>query len=398
MNLSDVFSDVAVKELTSVDIPRRGSNQHEINGTAPLRNFFKTNEKIKGPIKWHYFADDHEIAYEEGEFTFYDARLRSADITGRTEWRGYYTGDFLSVANPGDVLILAKTRDGELHGLLFEHGSNWLRCAALLLNLPELSIRYQVLSEAELTAAKVELTRQLILEELGVAVPVTYKLNDEDLMLATFGKTIPDTRTMARFARDQIEIDPRNADTALVRLLERETELFYALERVLVQEQLDAKFDSVDHFLAYSISIQQRRKARRGWSLQHHLEFIFTFNKLKFQSQAKTEAKSRPDFLFPGQREYHDVAFDDGLLVMLAAKSTAKERWRQVLAEADRIALKHLCTLEPAISVDQTSEMRRQSVQLVVPEVLFDTYAPKQREQLMTINNFIELVRRKQRN
>jgi len=117
MNLSDVFSEVAVKELALVDIPRRGSNQHEINGTAPLRDFFKTNEKIKGPITWHYFADDQEITYEDGEFTFYDSRLKSADITGRTEWRGYYTGDFLSVANPGDVLILVKTRETNYTGL-----------------------------------------------------------------------------------------------------------------------------------------------------------------------------------------------------------------------------------------------------------------------------------------
>jgi hypothetical protein len=276
MNLSDVFSEVAVKELTPVDIPGRGSNQHEINGTGPLRDFFKTNEKIKGPIKWHYFADNHEIAGEDGEFTFYDARLRSSDITGRTEWRGYYTGDFLSVANPGDILVLAKTCEGELHGLIFESGSNWLRSAAILLELPELSKRYQVLSEADLGSTELELTRQLILEELGIAVPLSFRQNDEDLMLATFGKIIPDTKTMARFAREQIEIDPADADTALVRWLERETELFYAIEKVLVQEQLDANFDSVDHFIAYSISIQQRRKSRRGFSLQHHLEAIFT--------------------------------------------------------------------------------------------------------------------------
>jgi len=391
-----VFSEVAVKELTTVDIPGRGSNQHEINGTGPLRDFFKTDEKIKGPIKWHYFADDKEIAGEDGEFTFYDARLKSTDITGRTEWRGYYTGDFLSVASPGDILILAKTREGELHGLVFESGSNWLRSAAILLKLHELSRRYQVLSEAELRGAELELTRQLILEELGVAVPLSYRQNDEDLMLATFGKTIPDTKTMARFAREQIEIDPADADTALIRWLERETELFYAIEKVLVQEQLDANFDSVDHFIAYSISIQQRRKSRRGFSLQHHLEAIFTASKIRFQSQATTEGKSRPDFLFPGQNEYHDVGFNVEMLVMLAAKSTAKERWRQVLAEADRIALKHLCTLEPGISVDQTEEMRRQRLSLVIPASLFETYAPPQREYIWNLNQFMEFVRGKQ--
>ena len=43
---------------------------------------------------------------------------------------------------------------------------------------------------------------------------------------------------------------------------------------------------------------------------------------------------------------------------MLAAKTSCKDRWRQVLAEADRIRTKHLLTLEPAISKIQTAEMR----------------------------------------
>lgn len=36
---------------------------------------------------------------------------------------------------------------------------------------------------------------------------------------------------------------------------------------------------------------------------------------------------------------------------MLGAKTTIKERWRQVLEEANRIERKHLITLEPAVSV-----------------------------------------------
>ena len=42
---------------------------------------------------------------------------------------------------------------------------------------------------------------------------------------------------------------------------------------------------------------------------------------------------------------------------MLAVKSTCKDRWRQILAEADRLPVKHLLTLEPGISVAQTDEM-----------------------------------------
>ena len=61
------------------------------------------------------------------------------------------------------------------------------------------------------------------------------------------------------------------------------------------------------------------------------------------------------------------------LLVMLGVKSTSKDRWRQVLTEADRIPQKHLCTLEAGISAKQTDEMQRQQLTLVVPTGLHAT-------------------------
>ena len=45
-------------------------------------------------------------------------------------------------------------------------------------------------------------------------------------------------------------------------------------------------------------------------------------------------------------------------------KSTCKDRWRQVLTEADRIEKKYLFTLEAAISNNQTDEMQAKNVQL----------------------------------
>jgi hypothetical protein len=49
------------------------------------------------------------------------------------------------------------------------------------------------------------------------------------------------------------------------------------------------------------------------------------------------EHKSKPDFIFPGIAEYHDPHFDLNKLTMLGVKTTCSDRWRQVLAEADRI-------------------------------------------------------------
>jgi hypothetical protein len=99
----------------------------------------------------------------------------------------------------------------------------------------------------------------------------------------------------------------------------------------------------------------------------NHLAELFTRHGLRFTPQARTEASNQPDSFFSGEREYHDAAFNAALLVMLGVKSTSKDRWRQVLTEADRIPQKHLCTLEAGISAKQTDEMRRQQLTLVVP-------------------------------
>src|SRR5690606_21005634 len=98
----------------------------------------------------------------------------------------------------------------------------------------------------------------------------------------------------------------------------------------------------------------------------------------------------KPDFLFPGQNEYLDETFDPQFLLMLAAKSTAKDRWRQALTEADRIKVKHLCTLEPGISQTQTDVMLEQNIQLVVPAAMHTTYTDQQLKYLWSIRDFVD--------
>jgi len=81
---------------------------------------------------------------------------------------------------------------------------------------------------------------------------------------------------------------------------------------------------------------------------------------------------------------------------MLAAKSTCKDRWPQVLSEAERLEQKHLVTLEPSISEPQTDTMRDSGVQLVVPEYIQESYNESQRNWLWNLSDFLSLVREKQ--
>lgn len=80
---------------------------------------------------------------------------------------------------------------------------------------------------------------------------------------------------------------------------------------------------------------------------------------------------------------------------MLASKSTCKDRWRQVLPEAPRIWPKHLVTLEPSISIAQTEQMQAERMQLIVPRAIHETYRPEQREWLVPLAGFVDLVGRR---
>ncbi len=59
------------------------------------------------------------------------------------------------------------------------------------------------------------------------------------------------------------------------------------------------------------------------------------------------------------------------------AKSSCKDQWRHVLAEAEKIPKKHLLTLEPGISEHQTEQMSASQLQLIVPDAIQDSYTKK---------------------
>ena len=77
--------------------------------------------------------------------------------------------------------------------------------------------------------------------------------------------------------------------------------------------------------------------------------------------------------------------------------TTAKDRWRQVLEEADKIDRKHLITLEGAISENQTNEMISRQLQLVVPKEIHATYSEKQQSWLYSVEDFLGLVKERQK-
>src|SRR5690606_18123095 len=95
---------------------------------------------------------------------------------------------------------------------------------------------------------------------------------------------------------------------------------------------------------------------------------------------------------------YQDRGFNENKLFMLAAKTTCKDRWRQILNEADRIKTKHLFTLQQGISKNQLEEMYKYHVNLVVPKAYINSFPLEFRDKILTLDNFVRLILNKQAN
>jgi hypothetical protein len=205
--------------------------------------------------------------------------------------------------------------------------------------------------------------------------------------------SFPSTFELARFAQSSVRWRPEDPDSVIEQALAAESSAFAMLETEMINRRLSTGFSDADDFVHYAIRVQQRRKARRGRSLENHLEWIFRRRGLRFVSQARPdEGGSSVDFLFPDVSTYHDRPEPISVgVVMLGAKSTCKDRWRQLLSEARKLRKRHLFTLESAISSRQTCEMGESNVSLVVPQSQRGSYKDPGTE-ILTLAEFIEHV------
>ena len=202
-------------------------------------------------------------------------------------------------------------------------------------------------------------------------------------------------RTIEEKVYDHMEYIRLNPDKKIISWTNMEYTLFRALEYARYGEIITKGFHSVDEFVRVANVVLNRRKSRAGKSLEHHLSAIFDGNCIEYSSQAVTEGNKKPDFLFPSQEAYHDYGFSVDYIVSLAAKTTCKDRWRQVLNEADRLRdkPKYLCTLQQGISGAQMDEMQAENVILVVPKPYIATYPKDRRDRIWTLARFVQYVK-----
>jgi hypothetical protein len=396
-HLSEYFIGVAAKRLSAVESDIFRSHQHEFNGVKGLKQLFGV-DKQKYQAKFIYLNDhDDEPPVEEGYLTWYDARENHPT---RSEYRLYFPETSVSqCAAEGDLLVIGTRPDNSVLVVIAENGSTISNQIQWLFGLSDLSHPgFSVREELETDQDRIEFASRFILENIGIEIEI-HEENYLDRMLERFEGNFPTTRIFSEYARSTLPDISLNdgLDSAIMAWMEREEILFRTLERYLIADRLAKGFgDDIDGFIAFSLSVQNRRKSRVGYALENHLETIFTGSDIHYSRGKVTENRSKPDFLFPGQAEYKDPDFNPHNLTMLGVKSTCKDRWRQVLSEANRISIKHLLTLETAISNNQTEEMKSQHLQLVLPRSLHSTYTPMQQDWLMNLTEFVEYVRQYQ--
>ena len=198
---------------------------------------------------------------------------------------------------------------------------------------------------------------------------------------------------------DHAEYIKTQPDNKLISWSEIEYRLFRAIENDRYGKFIANGFSSVDDFIEKANAVLNRRKSRAGKSLEHHLGAIFQGNGIEFEEQVVTEGNKRPDFIFPSSSAYHNMSFPIDKLVFLAAKTTCKDRWRQILNEADRFRdqTKYLCTLQQGMTVKQMNEMASEKVVLVVPQPYVKSYPTNTAMQIVTLSRFVDFVTEVQR-
>ena len=368
------------KFITPNDTGSTGGHQCGFHISKGSWSMFLDKEAERGsnidlPIKIHW-QDDFDT---ESHFKYYGVGTRNEYRITRFG-RGF---PFLSDDNVGDLLVLARYDKDYYEAFVLQTDDD----------IDEFFSYFNL---------SYDKTNQII--DVAQSVLPEDKLQTLINKFTASYADFPGTRIMAKGAREcyneanGITIDNimNTPDDVLLGWIDTEFELFRSMEEKIYSDVIAKPFSSIDNFIAMANEVFNRRKSRAGKSLEHHLADIFTHNKLFFEEQVITEENKKPDFVFPNGECYHNIAFPGELLTVLGAKTTCKDRWRQVLNEADRVDEKYLFTLQQGVSSNQLKEMRDYRLHLVVPHKYLSCFPKEYRSDISDLSTFIGTIRERQ--
>jgi len=313
-----------------------------------------------------------------------DSRFIYYGVGTRDEYRLTRFGrgfPFLREDNVGDLLVIAK-RDNDYYEAFVLSADEDIEAFFNAFGISSTETNGILPKTTDLTAEKkLRILFQQFIEKLTVDFPPTNELatGAREIFFEAFNLTQ--------------KIVLSKPDNEILNWISTEFDLFKFIENDRYGELIRNPFPSVEALIKTANTILNRRKSRAGKSLEHHLSEVFNIWDLSYTSQATTEAKKKPDFIFPNIETYFSEPVGSNKLVFLGAKTTCKDRWRQIVGEADRIPNKHLFTLQQGISSNQLKEMKLAGVTLVIPKLYLKSFPEEHREDIWTLDKFVRYVR-----
>ncbi|MCH8540847.1 MAG: hypothetical protein LAT58_08770 [Opitutales bacterium] len=428
-NIHNDYIGFGWKRLSSHEINPSISNGHEFQGVKALTELLGNQRLDAIPTCYYLIGDDPDgnpIVYDfiRSTASWYDSREHQKHRA--PEWRLYYpaeAGRIQVKCHEGDLMVIGKRKDSTLSVFLIEANS----CAdASIVNLLGIG-RVQERGKGN--------TRVIdaVNRDIGLSASETLEylaFSMSDFVDAPPPFSIPEPKVESDvevdvIATKMIEQWPGNLgscqdvsdlvvshcsfdqgsmvnepDAALMRWLEAAEASYRIWESQLLSGFLKPlRFDKgvSDEDLAEAVSkkwmsIRQGRVSRAGRMMELFLVEIFKAAELKFDWGGKIEGGKLPDFIFPGVNEYRNTSFPASDLRILGSKTSFKDRWRQILAEADRVNVKHGVTRDNSITKTIFAQMEAASFVVVMPKAIKDTYSSPPRN-LISLAEFINDTR-----
>ena len=123
-------------------------------------------------------------------------------------------------------------------------------------------------------------------------------------------------------------------------------------------ERGELSFEKFDKFF---LSLSQSRKVRSGGVFELIIENLLKFLEYPIDTQKKIDNK-RVDFILPSVEFYENNPLNT---VLLSAKRTTRERWKQVVPEVSQSNQFFLATIDKQITSEQLKEMQKHRVFII---------------------------------
>jgi hypothetical protein len=372
------FGNAILKFISRNDVDATGGHQYGFLLPKPVWQMYTEHPPDKG-------VNNHKLVtvlWQDGRIThscihWYGTRSRSEYRLTRFQ-RDF---PFRTFDNVGDLLVFTRRGPDEFSAYVLDDEEDIEEIKAAL---------------------GVEITKTWAAFRAGVEPEIEDETEDE-CVSHCFRKFVaaldnfPAGRVFSEFTLQALtecvkRFDQFTSDQTLMMAVDAEYQLFRMAERQICQPQITRLFRDVDDFLETASSIINRRKSRAGRALENHFEYLLSRAGIPHTIRPLT-IEGNPDVVIPSEDAYHDINYPLDRLYVVGVKTTCRDRWRQVLNEAERVPRKHIMTMQAGISEKQLGQMHRASVSLVVPEQLHALY-PKDRDiELLSVEEFIDTVR-----